>query len=314
MGTYDFPRPEAARYPSMIVVSVTNACDFACRHCFHPQYAQSPDYQRHDMEMDIFRKIVDETAGYPGSILRLIAWGEPLCHPGLVDFIAYAKDKAPRSPLTLITNGYHMPPDRSLAMMKAGLDLIEISIDAITLETYQQLRCSHHSGAFATVEHNVHEMVRQREECRLNTRIAVSFVEHPTEKSRMEFTIFTKRWHDVVDEVIRRLAHTFKGAVSLPEPLRPRRPCYGLWARCHINPWGQINVCFNDWENHYVLGDLREPETTVGGAWQGSRLTQWRSGQCRGRFSGICKNCRDYNPDAWNHPYEEVVRRCRGHV
>lgn len=314
MPAYDFPTPAGERFPSMVVVSVTTACDFACTHCFHPKYTKSPGYRRHDMATPVFRKIVDEMADHPGSILRLIAWGEPLCHPKLVEFIAYAAGKARGCPVTLITNGYNMPPERSRAMMEGGLDLIEVSIDAATPQTYQRMRFSRHGGAFESVERNVRDMARQRDELGLHTRLTVSFIEHPTPESRGECAVFQRRWCGVVDEVIRRPAHTFKGVVPLAELPGPRPPCYGLWARCNINPWGQINVCFNDWENRYVLGDLREPGSTIADVWRGPQLTQWRADQCRGRFHGICKTCRDYNPNAWDRPYEKVVERCRTHV
>jgi hypothetical protein len=71
-----------------------------------------------------------------------------------------------------------------------------------------------------------------------------------------------------------------------------------------------VNVCYNDWENKYVLGDLRDPDTTIASIWQGTPLTQLRVDQCKGIFGGMCAECRDYNPDAWNRPYERVVSRC----
>ena len=113
MADYGFSSPAAARFPSMVVVSITNACDFSCTHCFYPRYVQFPGYHRNDMEMRVFRVIADEMGAYPGSILRLIAWGEPLCHPKLVDLIACASTAAGKCPVTLITNGYRMPPERS---------------------------------------------------------------------------------------------------------------------------------------------------------------------------------------------------------
>ena len=71
-----------------------------------------------------------------------------------------------------------------------------------------------------------------------------------------------------------------------------------------------MSVCYNDWENKYILGDLRDADTTIAGIWQGPTLTQLRVGQRKGIFAGLCAECRDYNPDAWNHPYEQVVGRC----
>lgn len=308
---YEFPTPEDTAFPKMVVVSLTNACNYACLHCFHPTYVRQPGYKRHDMEPEVFHRIADELGEHPGSILRFIAWGEPLLHPQLVDFARYARQVTPGNAITLITNGYWLTPPRSKALMEAGLDLVEVSIDAATLETYRKLRVSANPDAFLVVENNVREMVRQRNEAGFKTRIAVSFILWPAEESKAEFDAFQKKWEGVADEIVRRRLHTFKGTIQGTAPLPAlRRPCYGLWARCNINPWGQVSVCYNDWENKYILGDLRDPDMTIAKIWQGPALAQLRAEQCRGIFRGICAECRDYNPNAWEHPYEEVVARC----
>ncbi|MBU1178969.1 radical SAM protein [Patescibacteria group bacterium] len=309
---YDFPTPEGTMFPSMTVVSIINVCDFACTHCFYPQYVKQRGYSRHNMETAVFRKIADEMGQYPGSILRFIAWGEPLLHPKMIEFTQYANQVAPCSPISLITNGYWLKPDISKALMMVGLDLIEVSIDAATPETYSRIRVSKYLDAFSRVEQNVKEMVCQRNELGLKTRITVSFIVRPTKESVDEYAIFEQRWGGVADEIIKRKLHTFKGTVPaiafLPSP---RQPCYGLWTRCNINPWGQMSVCYNDWENKNVLGDLIDPGVTIAGVWQGTALARLRANQQKKIFTGICKTCKDYNADAWNHPYEQVVDRCR---
>ena len=148
----DFPSPKDTLFPNMVVISITNTCDFACTHCYYPRYVTQPGYRRHNMEEAIFRKIVDEMGSRPGSALRFIAWGEPLLHPKVVEFTYYAHQAASHNPLTLITNGYWLTPDCSRALMEAGLDLVEVSIDAATPETYQKVRVSRHLDAFSQVE------------------------------------------------------------------------------------------------------------------------------------------------------------------
>jgi hypothetical protein len=173
------------------------------------------------------------------------------------------------------------------------------------------VRVSSDPNAFHAVESNVREMIRQRDEAGFRTRVAVSFIVWPNEESQAEFDVFQKKWQGIADEIVQRQLHTFKGTVQRTTPLpAPRRPCYGLWARCNINPWGQVSVCYNDWEREYILGDLRDPNTTIAEIWRGSALARLRAEQRRGIFQGICAKCQDYNPDAWEHPYEEIVARC----
>ena len=279
----DFPSPRDALFPKMVVISITNVCDFVCKHCYYPRYVKQPGYRQQYMKMTVFRRIVDEVGSHPGSTLRLIAWGEPLLHPRVVEFTHHARQATSRNPLTLITNGYWLTPDCSGALMEAGLNLVEVSIDAATPETYQNVRVARHPDAFVRVEQNVNEMVRQRNKAGFRTRIVVSFIAYPTKESAAEYARFEQKWDGFADEVVRRPVHTFKGSVpGIAPPPNPRPPCYGLWARCNINPWGQVSVCYYDWENRYVLGDLRDSDTTIAGIWQGAVLAQLRAEQRKG--------------------------------
>ncbi len=304
--------PPAPAFPPMLVVSLNTTCDYACVHCFHRHYVRSPHYAPHYMSRDVFGKIAAELGRNPGASLRLIAWGEPLLHPDIVEFAAIARRNAPENVLSLITNGYHLTPALSLALMEAGLDLIDVSIDAASPATYRRVRIAPVPDAFERVTGNVRAMVAQRNGGGYRTRLAVSFIVWPDEASRAEYETFAAAWAGQVDEVIRRPLHTFKGTVQAGSELPAvRRPCRGLWSRCNINPWGQVNLCYNDWENRYVLGDLRDPCQTIAAVWQGPVLNRLREEQCRGAFGQPCASCRDYNPDAWEHPYDLVTARCR---
>ncbi|MCP4695273.1 MAG: radical SAM protein [Gammaproteobacteria bacterium] len=308
---YSFPTPEGAGFPSMVVLAINNACNYRCIHCYYPTYIKQPDFHRHDMTPEVFRKIADEIGLHPHANLRLIGWGEPLFHPRLIEYTGYVRNVARHNKITLITNGCRLTKDYSRALMEAGLDLVEVSIDAATAATYAKVRISKDADALSVVEKNVRDMAAARDRLGYRTQIAVSFVAWPTEESEAEFAAFREKWRGSVDEVLKRPLHSFKGVNrNIKELPEKRRACYGLWARCGINPWGQISVCYNDWENKYLLGDLRDSDTTISGIWQGHQLNNWRTEQARGVFTGCCAKCRDYNPNAWQHPYEEIIFRC----
>ena len=286
MQQYNFTMPEEAIFPKMVVLAINNLCDFECVHCYYPHIKQ-PEYYRQDMEMAIFCKIADELKQYPHATLRFLAWGEPLLHPHLVEFIKYARQVGSKNPLALITNGYWLTPNLSFALMEAGLNLVEISIDAATTETYSQIRKSHYHDALKKIEDNVKTMINKRDKSGLFTRIVVSFILHPTKESAQEFALFQEKWTDIADEIVKRPAHTFKGIITGTPLPDYRVPCYGLWHRCNITPWGQVSVCYQDWESKYILGDLRDPDTTIRGIWQSEILCQLRKKQCQGIFEGI---------------------------
>ena len=301
---------ENTLFPPMVVVSVGNACNYACSHCFYPTYSLQPGYARHDMDFEVFRKIADEMGRHPESVLRLIAWGEPLLHPRLDEFVSYMRKAGPHNKVTLITNGSLLTPARSLALMKAGLDLVEVSIDAAHEATYRARRRTSLAEAFRTVVSNVQSMAALRREHKIETRIVVSFIVAPNQDSEQEFVEFREVWSRTVDDVVKRPQHTFKGTLSQHRPLPARRtPCQGLWTRCDITPWGEVSVCYNDWERANILGDLNDDDVSIESVWRGQVLRQMQVAQTEGRFCGICEHCKDYNPDADVAPYEMVIDR-----
>ncbi|MEJ2405625.1 MAG: radical SAM/SPASM domain-containing protein [Candidatus Thiodiazotropha sp.] len=312
--SYDFPSQHAAQFPNIVVVAVNNRCNFSCVHCYYHKYVRTSEYRPHDLDAEVFERIVSEMGQYPWSVLRLIGWGEPLRHPHLLDFVALAHQVAPRNPITLITNGYDLSSENSLALMESGLDLVEISIDAASAGYYEHVRPSHDPNAFSRVETNVEAMISQRNAHGFSTRVAVSFILWPNQESKVELNQFRHRWANLADEVIVRPLHSFIGTVTSVASYNTstnRPPCYALWGRFAINPWGEASVCYNDWSRHDLLGDLHDPQVTIADIWRGPILEQLRRQQCAGRFTGICEKCQDHNPGSWEHPYEKVVSRCQ---
>jgi pyruvate-formate lyase-activating enzyme len=301
---------QLTEFPSMTVVSLTNMCTHRCTHCQHRLYEARPGFSRQDMDMALLYKIADELAQHPGSILRLSAWGEPCLYPELVDIVAYASN---RTKVVLITNGYALSSSLSLQLMKSGLCLAEISIDAAHADTYHRVRASVHPDAFDVVTCHARRMIEQRNLHGLQSRVVVSYVTWPNEESEREFADFHRTWSGVADDVVKRRLHSFSCAIDPSLIVLPpdRVPCFGLWGRCVVDPWGRIVICYNQWEEseENVLADLRDPTVSISGTWRGPAMTRLRHEQTNGIFTGPCANCRDYNPFAWEHPFEEVISR-----
>jgi pyruvate-formate lyase-activating enzyme len=299
-------------FPSIVVVALTNACTHKCTFCQYQYYSTDPDYQLKNMSFTVFKKIVDEMSNYEKTALRLCAWGEPLLHPDIVAYVEYASSKNVQT--VLLTNGYPLNPDLSLKLMKAGLNFVEVSIDAAYIETYREVRKCNDKDAFNKVKYNVTQMLKLRNEKNLATKIVVSHVTWPNEQSEKEFLKFREKWNGLVDDVVKRRLHSFACAVN-PDLIKVpenRLPCYGLWGRGIVNPWGKIVICYNQWEKEkWALADLNDEDVSIASTWTGDRLIEMRHEQVNGVFTGPCADCKDYNPYAWDHPFEEVIERTK---
>ncbi len=79
-----------------------------------------------DMAPDTFRRLVDQFAALgPGGSIQFGGFGEPLCHPSVVDFVRTATDAGLAA--ELVTNGLLLSRDLGLALTDAGLGRLIIS-------------------------------------------------------------------------------------------------------------------------------------------------------------------------------------------
>src|SRR5205809_711904 len=97
-----FDSPEHQRFPACTQVTLNHGiCDSRCLSCpiGRLNYGDADDEvraefrpgTRHHLAFDLFARVADEVAQYPGAWLRLHARGEPLLHPRFLDLVRYAK-------------------------------------------------------------------------------------------------------------------------------------------------------------------------------------------------------------------------------
>ncbi|MBI5598494.1 MAG: radical SAM protein, partial [Deltaproteobacteria bacterium] len=123
-------------YPSIAYFDATNICPLSCPLC--PTGQKDGGAPRGTMTMETFKRIYDEVGPYLYE-LHLYNWGEPLLNRGLVDMIRYAKkDYNPN--IVISTTLSKIPREWALEVMRSGVDMISVSIDGATQETYGKYR------------------------------------------------------------------------------------------------------------------------------------------------------------------------------
>jgi hypothetical protein len=306
---YDFANEEARTFPPMVQLSITNVCDMSCGHCPHPLYKKEPGYRPSFMSMELFKKIADETGTHPESSLRLFGWGEPLVHPNLVDMVDYAKQCGVNI-VNLITNGLKLDEKKSAQLLHAGLDLLEVSIDAITAETYENVRGN--ARTFPIIVRNVENYIAIRDQQNGHTYVSVSIIDQP--RAHHEVDAFKQQWTGKADTVIVRTFHDFMGCahdadqIILPE----RTPCRAQWSRFNVNAEGLVSLCFNDWHNTSIIGDMNAKDTTIQQVWSSPAYAASRQSHLDGKPLGVCANCNDWIAASWKQPYETLVQLALG--
>lgn len=111
------------RKPLQCSLYVTDRCNLDCSYC--TEYDNSrPHPKLEDLKMWI-RKIRDL-----GTMRIALVGGEPLVHPDIVEIVRYCRELGFATSLT--TNGFLLTRERLKDLEKAGLQVMQISVDRMT--------------------------------------------------------------------------------------------------------------------------------------------------------------------------------------
>lgn len=122
-----------------VYIEPTDQCNIACRTCIRNGW----DENLGRMSDETFEQIMAGIAAMsPVPTVFFGGLGEPLFHKRTVDWIARAK--ATGATVELITNGTMLTEKRSRQIIEAGLDVLWVSIDGATPESYADVRLGAH--------------------------------------------------------------------------------------------------------------------------------------------------------------------------
>lgn len=133
-------------------IATINSCNAACHFCVYATPENT--YPRGVMDMDLYRKIIDDAQTIPEvTNLAFSALGEPLLDRFLVERVRYAKLARPDwHPFELYTNGTLLTPERFEALKDAGIEYITVSLNAATAKQHEKIMGL--KGKYGTVVSN----------------------------------------------------------------------------------------------------------------------------------------------------------------
>ena len=121
-----------------VYVEPTNAGNLDCRTCVRHVWAEPLGM----MEADVFAKVLEGVrATRPVPEVFFGGFGEPPGHPRIRDMVTAAGAAGART--ELITNGVLLDETMARGLMDAGLDMLWVSLDGATPESYADVRLGH---------------------------------------------------------------------------------------------------------------------------------------------------------------------------
>jgi wyosine [tRNA(Phe)-imidazoG37] synthetase (radical SAM superfamily) len=303
---YGFQSKEAEKFPQMVLMSLCNVCNNRCVHCEYSHLIKTEDYRPIFFDKTLFKEVVDEISHYKIDLLRLTSNGEPLLHPNLLEMLRYAKEKGVE-PVNVTTNGILLTPDVSEQLIEAGLDFIDVSIDAFTEAGYKKI-CR--TGYFHQIVENVHNFIEMNTRYGNSVKVFVSMIDQREVED--EIDDFRRYWEPKVDRVLVRTYYHGKSRDRSKVKYDfsvVRYPCHQLWKRVLISHDGYIRFCVNDWYNKSVIGDLNKGDT-IYDVWYSEAYQTFRNYHLSGEFDRmkLCGKCEDWRSSTWEYGYDYALK------
>lgn len=280
------------RFPSCIMVEVTNDCMLDCVMCPHSQLKEETGY----MPFDLFKKVIDECSRhYSLRDLVFSGMGEPLLHPQLLEMSKFAKSKGiPKVRVT--TNAILLTRQKTTQILEDSVfDEIGLSLDALTQETYQKIK---RSSNFQTIQENIAYFLNQKRKKR-RWKPFVSLHILKMRETVSEIGDFLKKWHPLLgkgDHILVKDVHTSAGQVEdrrLEEQIcrAERFPCRQLWGFLYISWNGDVMPCCMDAFKKLKIGNLRK--SSLEELWNSPFLQKICQIHLEGRYEEIplCNHC-----------------------
>ena len=273
--------------PLSLQIEPTNYCDINCICCSRDRMSRKKGY----MNLDLFRKIIDDAASNNVKRIHLYLHGEPLLHPKLIEMIRYIKMRG--LGFQMATNGMLLDKAKIQQILNAGVnnaDHIIFSILGHSKETHEQImRGVRHEK----VLENISEFLKLRKKFKVNGPI-IETVMYVMQENKNEQKKFMKYWRRVADHVrnVGNISEQFskfkKGDISAPAR---EKTCKNLWERMTIYWNGDVTICCADLDGNYILGNLEEK--SIQEIWNFEKLLSIKTLHKKKQFQelALCSNC-----------------------
>ena len=270
-------RDRAPILPEIVQIESTNICNAKCVFC------PRDDMHRRQgiMSVELFRKIVDECAELGITHVRVHNYGEPFVDRQLVEKVRYAKEKGIRE-VGMISNGSLITEAVARGMIEAGLDAINISVDASGKEVFESTRIG---LKYDKVIANIERLVRIRAELgKRRPKLILSFVR---QNNSADEQAFIEHWKKIADKIHITDLHNWAGTLHTNSDVN--YPCYRPWLTFTALWDGRVSLCCADFDGRNVLGDLNT--SSIKDIWNSQPYVDARRQHLESGGPEICRSC-----------------------
>jgi radical SAM protein with 4Fe4S-binding SPASM domain len=137
---YMFPNvKKVSPFPLHLDIEVAATCNMRCPMCASRFLSDEKYKQYGRMDVELFKRIVDEAADNHIFSIRLSWRGEVFTHPRFLELVHYAKVIKKIPQVSFLTNGALLKGERAEKLIEYGVDYISVSVDGLD-KMYERIR------------------------------------------------------------------------------------------------------------------------------------------------------------------------------
>lgn len=278
-------------YPIQLDFELNASCNLRCPMC--PISAESPKGKGKStwFDFEFYKKLIDYSFENGTRAIKLNYINEPLIRNDLIKFIDYAS-AAGIIDIYFSTNGILLNEKISEKLIKSGLTRLQVSIDAVTQETYDKVRPG---GSLQKVIKNLDNFLNLKIKLKRTTPLVrVNFVK--TNQNEFELEEFLKFWEKKVDMIgVQEFIKPTKVVNEIKSKKTFKKKnfkCSFPFKQLVINNEKQVLPCCTFWGEELALGKIEKPED-LKKAWNSEKMQDLRKKHLEGKYFEIpqCKNC-----------------------
>lgn len=289
--------------PYIMFIDPCGACNFKCQFCpcNNSDFKTEERHQR--MSLELFNKIVDDMQQFEEKVkvVNLYAFGEPLLNTSVPEMIRYLKEKDVCNEIRITTNGSCLSPELNQELVDSGLDLLRISVEAMSEADYEML-CGVRIDLDQYIENIKDLYQKSRGKMKVAVKIVNSMIRNEQDEQLFFDTygeyadyIFRQNVDDTwsefsIGEVAKNNKRYWEGETAINCITEDERCSYPLISMVvHSN--GLVSACCADWKFATVYGDANN--TSVYDIWNSDKLRQFQIGHMElGReVTHFCSKC-----------------------
>jgi radical SAM protein with 4Fe4S-binding SPASM domain len=270
-------RDRAPRLPEIVQIEATNICNAKCVFCPRDEMHRRQGI----MTLELFKKIVDECAELGITHVRMHNYGEAFVDRKLVEKVRYAKQKGIQE-VGMISNGSLITEPVAKGMIEAGLDAINISVDASGKEVFEATRIG---LKYDKVIANIERLLRLRAESgKRRPKLILSFVR---QNNSADEQAFIEHWQTIADKIHVTDLHNWAGTLNTESDVN--YPCYRPWLTFTVLWDGRVSLCCADFDGKTILGNLNTH--TIAEIWNAEAYRKVRREHLESGGPDICRAC-----------------------